>query len=117
MKFNGKILVIGCGSVSQCTLPLLLKHIDTPARNITLMDFVDNRPRVKEALARGVRYVQKQIVRGNYSKALSQYVGKGDMIVEKWYVQSCETIVAYEVLMLKSGNGTDIMVKELGSAK
>lgn len=42
---------------------------------------------------------------------------KGDMIVEKWYVQSCETMTAYEVLMLKSGSGTDIMVKEVGPAK
>ena len=90
MKFNGKILVIGCGSVSQCTLPLLLKHIDAPARNITIMDFVDNRAQVKDALARGVRYVQKQIVKENYSKVLRQYVGKGDMIVDlAWNIDCC----------------------------
>ena len=42
---------------------------------------------------------------------------EGKMIVEKWYVQTCETKIAYEVLMLKSKNGTDIMVKEIGLAK
>ena len=50
-KFKGKLLIIGCGSVSQCAVPLVLQLIDMPAPHITIMDFVDNRARVKDALA------------------------------------------------------------------
>lgn len=90
IKFNGKILVIGCGSVSQCTLPLLLKHIQMPAEKITIMDFVDNRSTVPDILSRGVRYVQKQITRENYTKVLSEYVGSGDLIIDlAWNIDCC----------------------------
>lgn len=41
---------------------------------------------------------------------------KGEMLVEKWWVQSCEAVSIYEVLLLKSPQGgTDIMVEELES--
>lgn len=82
MKFKGKILVIGCGSVSQCAIPLVLKHFDMPAGHITIMDFVDNRVRVKEALDRGVHYVMKRVTRENYQKLLAEYAGAGDMIID-----------------------------------
>lgn len=40
---------------------------------------------------------------------------KGDLFIEKWWVQSCETVSIYEVLLLRSPRGgTDIMVKKLG---
>ena len=35
MKFEGKILVIGLGAVSRCTLPLLFKHVETEMKKIT----------------------------------------------------------------------------------
>ena len=38
-KFSGKVLMVGYGSVAQCTLPLLLKLAKVPAKNITVMDF------------------------------------------------------------------------------
>ena len=37
--------------------------------------------------------------------------------VEKWFVESCEVVNAYEVLLMKSETGTDIMVKKLKSVK
>ena len=53
-QFNGRLLMLGCGSVGQCTLPLVLRHIDMPADRITVMDFADVRPRIMEALRAGV---------------------------------------------------------------
>lgn len=38
---------------------------------------------------------------------------KGDMLVEKWIVKSCDNISAYEVLLTKApGGGTDIIVQK-----
>ena len=94
-KFHGKILVIGCGSVAQCTIPLLLKLIDMPAEKITIMDFVDNRQRVKDSLKRGVNYVIDRIAPENYAKLLSKYVGKGDLIIDLAWNIDCGAILTW----------------------
>jgi homospermidine synthase len=56
VPFEGKILMLGCGSVAQCTLPLLLRHVVRPDQ-ITVMDMVDNRARIADEIAAGVTYV------------------------------------------------------------
>ncbi|MDD5225812.1 MAG: saccharopine dehydrogenase C-terminal domain-containing protein [Candidatus Omnitrophica bacterium] len=93
VKFGGKLLIIGCGGVSQCTVPLVLRHFDMPAKNITIMDFVDNRHRVKEALKRGVKYVFDKVTEQNYKKLLTKYVGPGDMIIDlAWNIHCWEML-------------------------
>ena len=82
VEFKGKILVIGCGSVSQCAIPLILKLIDAPPRNITIMDFTDNSPAVKDCLDKGVRYAIDRVTIENYDKLLKQYVSQGDLIID-----------------------------------
>ena len=54
VKFDGKILIIGCGSVSQCAIPIVLQLIDVNPKNITIMDFVDNRSRVEDSLKKAL---------------------------------------------------------------
>ena len=49
--FNGRILMLGCGSVGRCTLPLILRHIDMPANRITVMDFEDVRSNDRGSVA------------------------------------------------------------------
>jgi len=39
---------------------------------------------------------------------------RNEMAVERWFVKSCETEDSYEVVLMKSGTRTDIMVKRLG---
>lgn len=93
VKFQGKILMIGCGAVAQCALPLVLKLIDVSPRNITIMDPLDNRSRVKDALDRGVAYVFERIVKENYAAVLQQYVGPGDLIIDLAYdIDCCATL-------------------------
>ena len=50
--FDGRILMLGCGSVGRCTLPLVLRHVDMPADRITVMDFEDVRPKIEDSLRR-----------------------------------------------------------------
>jgi len=93
MKFNGKLLIIGCGGVSQCVIPLILKHIDMPSEKITIMDFLDMRHKVKDALSRGVKYVQFKITQENYLITLAKYVGPGDMIIDlAWDIDTCAVL-------------------------
>lgn len=82
MKTPKKILIIGCGSVSQCAIPLVLKLIPVPPQDVTIIDFVDNRGRIKDALEKGVKYVIDRIKPNNYGKILSKYVSCGDLIID-----------------------------------
>ena len=53
-----RVLVLGCGSVAQCTVPLLIRDLGIAPQAMTIVDFVDNRSRVAESIAAGVRYEQ-----------------------------------------------------------
>jgi homospermidine synthase len=91
MIFNGKVLVIGCGSVAQCAIPVIPKILGVPHQNVTIIDFVDNRHRVKDCLKKGMSYKIERITPENYSVRLKEYVGSGDMIIDlAWNI---ETIV------------------------
>ena len=93
IKFNGKVLVIGCGYVSRCTIPLLLKHLDMPFNNITIIDFADNQSFVSDALKLGVHYNIIRITRENMSSVLTKYVSSGDIIIDlAWYIDCCEIL-------------------------
>ena len=95
MKFNGKLLIIGCGSVSQCAIPLVLKLIKMPPENITIMDYVDNRARVKDALRKGVKYVNDKVTAQNFAELLGKYVGPGDMIIDLAWNIDCMAMVLW----------------------
>jgi len=95
VKFAGKILIIGCGSVSQCAIPLVIRHIDVDPKRVTIMDFVDNSHRVKDSLEKGVNYVSDRITEKNYKELLSKYVGKGDLIVDLAWNIDCISIVKW----------------------
>ncbi len=93
MKFNGKILVIGCGFVSRCTLPLILKHIEMPTKNITVIDFADNSDYIKDAIDAGVKFKKDRITQKNINSKLAQYVGKGDLIIDlAWNIECTEIL-------------------------
>ncbi len=93
MEFKGRLLIIGCGSVSQCAIPLVLDLIKMPSKNITIMDFVDNRHRVEPALKKGVQYVFDRVTQENYRALLAKYVGAGDMIIDlAWNIETSELL-------------------------
>ncbi len=95
VKFNGKILIIGCGSVSQCAIPLVLKLIDVPPKNVTIMDFVDNKKRVRDPLKKGVKYVKNKITKENYKTLLPKFVGCGDLIIDLAWNIECIAMIKW----------------------
>ncbi|MFA6523820.1 MAG: saccharopine dehydrogenase NADP-binding domain-containing protein [Candidatus Peribacteraceae bacterium] len=83
-SFQGRILVLGYGGVAQCTLPILLRHIDMPRDRITVMDFVDygKHPLLQSALKEGVKFVCEKIERATMGQQFGKYLGKGDMLID-----------------------------------
>jgi len=91
LPFGGRILLLGCGSVSQCLQPLLLKHFDMDFTRLTIMDFEDLRQTAAEALGAGAIYVQNRITPENMAATLAQYVGPGDLLIDlAWNIDCCE---------------------------
>src|SRR5690349_20457341 len=91
--FADRILVLGCGSVSQCTLPLLLQHLDVPPERITVLAYVDCRKTLAAFLARGVRFVRERITPENYEAELARHVGPGDLIVDLAWNIDCAALL------------------------
>src|SRR6516162_799347 len=82
VAFKGRILMLGCGSVGQCTLPLIRRHVDMPAERITVMDFEDVRPKIDGSLKTGVVFKQARLTQDNYASLLGELVGPGDAIID-----------------------------------
>lgn len=82
MTYKGKILVIGLGSVSRCTLPLLFKHIDMDPQNFTVMDFNADQTKIEYVKENGAQFVKERITRDRMGEQLARHVSRGDTIVD-----------------------------------
>ena len=88
-----RVVVLGCGSVAQCVLPLLLDHFDLEPGAVTIVESRDNRERVADVLARGVHYDRLTITRENLDDVLSRYVSGGDLLIDlAWNIGLTELV-------------------------
>jgi homospermidine synthase len=93
LEYSNKILFVGYGAVAQCALPILVKHIKVPARDITVMDFEDRRGVLAPWLKRGVRFAHKRVTRANLGALLGKYLGPGDLLIDlAWNIDCCEIL-------------------------
>ncbi len=79
LKFEGRILLLGFGSVAQGLLPLLLRHIDVPANRISIITGHE-RGRA-EAEGFGVSYLVSPITRDNFRAILGPRLSRGDILI------------------------------------
>lgn len=89
----GRVLVLGCGSVAQCTVPLLISELGLDPTIITIVDMVDNRARVAASLRAGVSYEHAKITRDNLDEELSSRAGPGDLLLDLAWNIDTATIV------------------------
>ena len=75
-------MVLGCGSVAQCLLPLLLDHFALDPTTVTVLESRENRDRIASSLARGVRYEQLEITEANLVATLNSHLGDGDLLID-----------------------------------
>lgn len=95
MEFNNKVLIIGYGGVSQCTLPILLKHVKIPYKNITIIDFEDKRKDLAPWIKKGIKYFREKVVQKNMSKVLKKYVASGGLIIDLAWNIECMDILKW----------------------
>jgi len=93
VKFDGRLVFIGFGSVGQGTLPLILRHIDMPRERITIVTS-DNRGR-QEAAHYGIKFVINPLKKDNYRKILDPLLKKGDFLLNLSVDVSSAVLIEY----------------------
>jgi len=79
LTFDGRILLLGFGSIAQGLLPLLLRHIDVPASRISIVTGHE-RGRA-EADAFGIKYELSPLTQDNFRAILGARLTRGDFLI------------------------------------
>jgi homospermidine synthase len=79
VKYSGRIVMIGFGSIGQGVLPLLLRHIDMTPQQITILTAEERGAEV--AREYGVRFVVEPLARDNYRTILEPLLAPGDFVL------------------------------------
>ena len=79
VKFPGKIVMVGFGSIGQGILPLILRHIGTSSDRITIVTAEDRGS--TEAKEFGVKFTNSALTRDNYRRILEPLLDAGDFLL------------------------------------
>ena len=93
VSFGRQVLFVGYGSVAQCALPILVKHLKVPLANITVMDFEDRAELLNPWTEQGVRFVREKVTPQNMGRVLASRLAAGDLLVDlAWNIDCCEIL-------------------------
>jgi homospermidine synthase len=79
VNFEGRIVIVGFGSIGQGILPLILRHIGTSADRITIVSAEDAGR--GEAGQFGVEFIKVALNRDNYRRTLEPKLRAGDFLL------------------------------------
>src|SRR5690242_17522337 len=76
---KGKLVMVGCGSIGQGVMPLILRHIGITHDRITVVT-ADERGE-KVAAEYGVRFIKHPLTKENYRSVLMPLLERGDFLL------------------------------------
>ncbi len=79
VSFSGRLVIVGFGSIGQGALPLIRRHIDMPAENITIVNADDFGRDVAEEF--GAHFIVEPLTRDNFRAVLKPLLGAGDFLL------------------------------------
>ncbi len=79
VSFAGRLVMLGCGSIGQGVLPLILRHIDMPRERIHILTADARGSDV--AAEFGVALTVAPVTRDNYRDLLAPLLGRGDFLL------------------------------------
>jgi homospermidine synthase len=77
--FPGKLVMVGCGSIGQGVMPLILRHIGITADRITVV--TSDQRGEKVAAEYGVRFVKQPLTKENFRGVLQPLLTRGDFLL------------------------------------
>lgn len=95
IHFPGRILILGFGGVARCTLPLVLKHIDTAPDRITVMDMADWGDSAVDYIALGIQFRRERLEQDRFADQLASLVGPGDLILDLAWNIGCTDMLTW----------------------
>lgn len=91
LAYEGRVLVLGAGSVAQCAVPLIAERIVNSVEQITILDFVDNRHRFEKLISNGLKYEFGKVEQENLDELLSKHVSAGGLLLDlAWDIDANE---------------------------
>lgn len=93
--FQGKILLLGFGSVARCALPILFRNVTVAPNRVTVMDFEDKTEDLREWTEKGVVYVRDRVTPDNLGSLLGRHVGQGDLLIDLAWNIDCVEILTW----------------------
>ena len=78
-QLPGQLVMLGCGSIGQAVLPLILRHLGVTPDRITIVT-ADGRGR-EEATAYGITFIEQALTQENYRRVLEPLLGTGDFLL------------------------------------
>ena len=79
IAFEGKILMVGCGSIGQAILPLIFKHLAIKPSQLSIIE-ADSRG-AKVAKKYGVKHSICALTKQNYEKEITKRLKLGDFLL------------------------------------
>src|SRR5215470_6566433 len=79
VRYGGRVVIVGFGSIGQGTLPLILRHVDMDPKRISIVT-AEERGR-KEAEELGIPFAINPLTRENYVRVLDPMLGAGDFLL------------------------------------
>lgn len=92
IEFDGKILILGMGSVGRALLPLLFQLVKLRPEQITVIDMLNVGDRIMHYIHKGIIFKNIKMTKDNYKQLLSKY-GKGDFIIDcAWNIDTIDLL-------------------------
>jgi homospermidine synthase len=79
VRFPGRLVFVGFGSIGQGVLPLILRHVGIQPDQITIVTAEEAGEKV--AAEYGVRFIKHPLTRENHKNVLDPIVGRGDFLL------------------------------------
>jgi homospermidine synthase len=79
IEFAGRVLMIGCGSIGQATLPLLRRHLALPEGGLTVLEASEHGRAL--AAAHQARFVHCHLKPATYQRELARRLRPGDLLL------------------------------------
>lgn len=77
--FSGRMVMIGCGSIGQGVLPLLMRHIKIDPANITIITACERGHDVADEF--GLKFINHPLTPDDYRDRLTPMLRKGDFLL------------------------------------
>lgn len=79
--FGGRVVVLGCGTIGQCVLPLLIDRLDLPAGRVTVVDRTASPQLLSPYRDAGLVYHQRGIAPDTLAEVLGGVARAGDLLI------------------------------------